>query len=134
MSAKEQAFRPSVSDAAVKAATGKDWAGWFDVLDKAKAASLSHKGHRQTASRSAQGARLVGADRYGEFRTRAGFARETSESGRILRRRVQNDAGRCRHALSRRCDHCQPCKMVPYRRVQNLFPNKGQICPRKLEE
>ena len=43
MSAKEQAFRPPVSDAAVRAATGKDWAGWFDVLDKAKAASLSHK-------------------------------------------------------------------------------------------
>ena len=43
MSAKEQAFRPSVSDAAVKAATGKDWAGWFDVHDKARAANLSHK-------------------------------------------------------------------------------------------
>jgi hypothetical protein len=43
MSAKEQAFRPSASDAAVKAATGKDWAGWFDVLDKARAANLSHK-------------------------------------------------------------------------------------------
>lgn len=43
MPAKEQAFRPSVSDAAVKAATGNDWAGWFGILDKAKAASLSHK-------------------------------------------------------------------------------------------
>jgi hypothetical protein len=43
MPAKEQAFRPSVSDAAVEAATGRQWAGWFGVLDEAKATSLSHR-------------------------------------------------------------------------------------------
>ena len=35
---------PSMSDAAVKAKTGKDWAGWFAILDKAGAAKLDHKG------------------------------------------------------------------------------------------
>lgn len=34
---------PSMSDEAVKAKTGKDWAQWFAVLDKAKAHTLSHK-------------------------------------------------------------------------------------------
>ena len=33
-----------MSDAAVKAKTGKDWAGWFAVLDRAGAASFDHKG------------------------------------------------------------------------------------------
>lgn len=33
-----------MSDAAVKAKTGKDWAGWFAALDRAEAASLDHKG------------------------------------------------------------------------------------------
>ena len=37
------AAQPSMSDAAVKAKTGKDWAGWFAVLDRAGAASLDHK-------------------------------------------------------------------------------------------
>ena len=32
-----------MSDAAVKARTGKDWAGWFAALDRAGAASLDHK-------------------------------------------------------------------------------------------
>jgi hypothetical protein len=46
---KEQVMRttrtrkPSVGDAAVKAKTGKDWASWFSVLDRAKAAQLPHK-------------------------------------------------------------------------------------------
>ena len=31
------------SDEAVKARTGKDWAGWFRVLDRAEAAKLKHK-------------------------------------------------------------------------------------------
>ena len=31
-----------VSDAAVKAATGKDWAGWFALLDGANATAMSH--------------------------------------------------------------------------------------------
>lgn len=33
---------PNMSDAAVKAKTGKDWAGWFGSLDKAGAAKLKH--------------------------------------------------------------------------------------------
>lgn len=34
---------PMMSDAAVKAKTGKDWAQWFTALDKAKAATMSHQ-------------------------------------------------------------------------------------------
>lgn len=33
---------PNMSDAAVKAKTGKNWAGWFGALDKAGAAKLKH--------------------------------------------------------------------------------------------
>jgi len=32
-----------MSDAAVKAKTGKDWAGWFGALDKAGATKLEHR-------------------------------------------------------------------------------------------
>jgi hypothetical protein len=32
-----------MTDAAIKERTGKDWAGWFAVLDKAGAAKLDHK-------------------------------------------------------------------------------------------
>ena len=41
--ARQPVMKPSISDAAVKARTGKDWAGWFAVLDRAGAASLDHK-------------------------------------------------------------------------------------------
>jgi hypothetical protein len=34
---------PGMSDAAVKAKTGKTWAQWFALLDKAGAAAMSHK-------------------------------------------------------------------------------------------
>jgi len=34
---------PSMADAAVKAKTGKDWAGWFGTLDQAGATQLDHK-------------------------------------------------------------------------------------------
>jgi uncharacterized protein YndB with AHSA1/START domain len=34
---------PSMSDAAVRAKTGKTWPEWFAILDKAGAAKLSHK-------------------------------------------------------------------------------------------
>ena len=34
---------PTMSDAAVKAKTGKDWAQWFAALDKAKAATMNHQ-------------------------------------------------------------------------------------------
>jgi hypothetical protein len=37
-----QEYSPGMSDAAVKAKTGKDWAGWFGALDKAGAARLKH--------------------------------------------------------------------------------------------
>jgi hypothetical protein len=37
------AYVPSMSDEAVKAKTGKNWAQWFAALDKAKAATLSHQ-------------------------------------------------------------------------------------------
>jgi hypothetical protein len=37
-----QEYVPGMSDAAVKAKTGKDWAGWFGALDKAGAAKLKH--------------------------------------------------------------------------------------------
>jgi hypothetical protein len=43
MTEKEQAYVPSMSGAAVKAKTGKDWAGWFGALDKAGAAKLDHR-------------------------------------------------------------------------------------------
>src|SRR5262245_22230905 len=33
----------AMSDAAVKAKTGKDWAGWFGALDRAGAAKLEHR-------------------------------------------------------------------------------------------
>ena|SRR5579871_815066 len=32
-----------MTDAAIKAKTGKDWAGWFAALDKAGAAGMDHK-------------------------------------------------------------------------------------------
>jgi hypothetical protein len=37
-----QEYIPGMSDAAVRARTGKDWAGWFGALDKAGAAKLKH--------------------------------------------------------------------------------------------
>jgi hypothetical protein len=37
-----QEYVPGMSDTAVKAKTGKDWAGWFGALDKAGAAKLRH--------------------------------------------------------------------------------------------
>jgi hypothetical protein len=39
----KQPYSPSTSDAAVRAKTGKDWASWFSVLDKAGASKLEHK-------------------------------------------------------------------------------------------
>jgi hypothetical protein len=34
---------PSISNAAVRARTGKDWAGWFGALDRAGARNLPHR-------------------------------------------------------------------------------------------
>ena len=42
MPSKRETFIPSMSDAAVKAKTGKEWAGWFTALDDAGAAELDH--------------------------------------------------------------------------------------------
>lgn len=39
---KKPDYSPNVSDAAVKAKTGKDWKGWFMLLDKAGAKKLTH--------------------------------------------------------------------------------------------
>jgi hypothetical protein len=36
-------YTPSMSDAAVKAKTGKDWKAWFALMDKAGANTLTHK-------------------------------------------------------------------------------------------
>ena len=36
-------YTPSMSDAAVKAKTGKDWNAWFALMDKAGANKLTHK-------------------------------------------------------------------------------------------
>lgn len=37
-------IKNTMTDAAIKARTGKDWAGWFAALDKAGAAKLDHAG------------------------------------------------------------------------------------------
>ena len=42
MPTEQQSYVPNMSDAAVKAKTGKDWAAWFGALDKAGAAKLKH--------------------------------------------------------------------------------------------
>jgi hypothetical protein len=42
MSHKSEVHVPSISDAAVKAKTGKDWAGWFATLDEAGADKSAH--------------------------------------------------------------------------------------------
>jgi hypothetical protein len=42
MTMRKQAYVPSMSDASVKARTGRDWADWFGLLDKAGATKLDH--------------------------------------------------------------------------------------------
>ena len=42
MAKKEQAYVPTMTDASVKAKTGKNWEAWFDALDKAGAAKQGH--------------------------------------------------------------------------------------------
>jgi hypothetical protein len=36
-------MKPGISDEAVKAATGNDWASWFQILDEAGAQAMDHK-------------------------------------------------------------------------------------------
>jgi len=44
MATKAQAgWKPSISDEAVKAKTGRGWMGWFGVLNKMGATSMAHK-------------------------------------------------------------------------------------------
>jgi hypothetical protein len=43
MAAKGQAYVPSMRDEAVRAKTGKDWKGWFDLLDKVGVSTLGHR-------------------------------------------------------------------------------------------
>ena len=40
---KGETYTPAMSDAAVKAKTGRDWYGWFKVLDEERAHKLPHK-------------------------------------------------------------------------------------------
>jgi hypothetical protein len=42
--AKATPIKPTMTDAAIKERTGKDWAYWFAALDKAGAAKLDHTG------------------------------------------------------------------------------------------
>ncbi len=43
MTARTHSHVPSMSDGVVKTRTGRDWAGWFAVLDKTGAAALAHR-------------------------------------------------------------------------------------------
>jgi len=54
MAARVRSAGPSISDAAVKARTGRDWAGWFTVLDRAGAATLAHREIAQLLARRHQ--------------------------------------------------------------------------------
>ena len=40
--ARARSYVPGISDAAVRARTGKDWQGWFGILDRAGAGRLGH--------------------------------------------------------------------------------------------
>src|SRR5215475_576413 len=51
MATRAQAPARSISDAAVKARTGKDWADWFVALDRAGAAQLPHREITQILAR-----------------------------------------------------------------------------------
>ena len=59
---KSQVAKPMMSDAAVKAKTGKDWAQWFAALDKAGAAKLDHKAIAALAA-----GKLGAGDWYGQM-------------------------------------------------------------------
>ncbi len=41
--AKAETYTPSMSDAAVKAKTGRNWMGWFVILNKANANAMPHQ-------------------------------------------------------------------------------------------
>ena len=51
MATRTRSSAPGISDAAVKARTGKGWAGWFATLDRAGAAQLPHREIAQILAR-----------------------------------------------------------------------------------
>ena len=55
-------IKTMMTDAAIKAKTGKDWAGWFAALDKAGAARLDHRGIARLA-----GEKMGAGDWYGQM-------------------------------------------------------------------
>ena len=55
-------IKTTMTDAAIKARTGKDWAAWFAALDKAGAARLDHKAIARLA-----GEALGAGDWYGQM-------------------------------------------------------------------
>ena len=56
-----QDYVPNMSDAAVKAKTGKDWAGWFGALDKAGAAQAQASADRASCCTRSTACRAGGA-------------------------------------------------------------------------
>jgi hypothetical protein len=46
----KETYVPAMSDASVKAKTGRDWPSWFEALDKAGAAKLNHTAIAQLIS------------------------------------------------------------------------------------
>jgi len=46
----ESKIKTTMTDAAIKAKTGRDWAGWFTILDKAGAAGMDHAAIARLAS------------------------------------------------------------------------------------
>ena len=57
----------TMTDAAIKQRTGKDWAGWFAALDKAGGRPAGPQGHRQAGPRGYGCRRLVRPDDRGEL-------------------------------------------------------------------
>ena len=60
--AKNRQAAATMSDATIKAKTGKDWAGWFAALDKAGAAKLDHAAIAKLAA-----GKLGAGDWYGQM-------------------------------------------------------------------
>ena len=59
--------KTTMTDAAIKERTGKDWAAWFAALDKAGAARLDHNAIATLAREDMGAGRLVRPDGGGEL-------------------------------------------------------------------
>jgi hypothetical protein len=59
---RQAAVATTISDATIKAKTGRDWAGWFVALDKAGAAKLDHAAIAKLAA-----GKLGAGDWYGQM-------------------------------------------------------------------